>query len=74
MKPRTSQNNVELDSKTSKILNKRIDYQQRNRVMLLYIIYVSITKIFVIPFCFNISICCVILENAKTSEGACRNA
>ena len=45
MKPRTSQINVEFDSKTRKILNKRIDYLQRNRVMLLYIICESITKI-----------------------------
>ena len=74
MKPRTSQINVELDSKTSEILNKRIDYLQRNRVMLLYIICESITKIFVIPFCFNISICCVILENAKTSPRGLRGA
>ena len=74
MKLRTSQINVELDSKTSKILNKRIDYLQRNRVMLLYIIYESITKIFAIPFCFNISICCVILENAKTAPRCVRGA
>ena len=74
MKLRTSQINVELDSKTSKILNKRIDYLQRNRVMLLNIIYLSIPKIFVIPFCFNCSICCVILENAKTAPRGLRGA
>ena len=50
------------------------DNQKRNRVKLLYYTYYYISIIFVIQNLLSSSISCVILYNAKTSEGGLRGA